>query len=114
MHPKPPSRREPINQKTDAFEYEVTNFIEALLEFIGIEDTPTYTRSQMSNQTEIIDNVLKSSEYLDTEYITRKILAVLGDVDKAEEMLKRIQSEEVNRYTPTEHIAAEEQGVIEE
>lgn len=89
---------EPINQKTDLFEMQVTAFINNLLELIGIDDMPTYTRSQMSNQEEIITTVLQCGEYLDDEYITEKILTVLGDGDKVEEVMKRKTEEQANRY----------------
>ena len=89
---------EPLNQKTDAFEYQVTDFIETLLEFLGIDDSPTYTRSQMSNRSETLQDVLSASEYLDTEYMTKKILTLLGDADKAEEVLQKIQGEELDRF----------------
>ena len=65
---------EPINQKTDQFEYQVTDFIQGILELAGIEDEPTYTRSQMSNQSELVEMVLQCAEYLDDEYVTTKIL----------------------------------------
>ena len=51
---------EPLNQKTDAFEYQVTDFIETLLEFLGIDDKPSYTRSQMSNRSETLQDVLSA------------------------------------------------------
>lgn len=92
---------EPLNQKTDDFEYCVTDFIEGILALVGIEDTPTYTRSQMSNRAEIIQNVLSASEYLDTEYITQKTLTLLGDADKFEEVKQRKASEEIGRYGTT-------------
>ena len=108
---------EPINQKTDQFEYCVTEFINDILELAGIEDEPTYTRSQMSNQTEIIGNVLQAAEYLDSEYITRKILTVLGDADKVEEIMKRLQAEEIDRYSQlekeNEELKAQQNQIVE-
>lgn len=89
---------EPINQKTDAFEYCVTDFINGILALAGIDDEPSYTRSQMSNQTEIIETVLQAAEYLDDEYITKKILTLLGDADKATDVLKRRDAESAARY----------------
>ena len=93
---------EPINQKTDQFEYCVTEFIKGILELAGIEDEPTYTRSQMSNQSELLDMVLQSAEYLDDEYVTTKILTLLGDADKAQEVLKRKDAEAADRYKQQE------------
>ena len=92
---------EPINQKTDQFEYQVTAFIDGILALAGIEDEPTYTRSQMSNQTEMVDLLLLAGEYLDDEYITTKILTILGDGDKVKEVLERKSAEDLNRFSNT-------------
>ena len=93
---------EPINQKTDQFEYCVTEFINGILELAGIEDEPTYTRSQMSNQSEMLEMVLQCAEYLDEEYVTTKILTLLGDSDKVQEVLKRKDAEAADRYKQQE------------
>ena len=93
---------EPINQKTDQFEYQVTEFINGILALAGIDDEPTYTRSQMSNQSETLDMVLQAAEYLDDEYVTTKILTLLGDADKAQEVLKRKDAEAADRYKQME------------
>ena len=93
---------EPINQKTDQFEYQVTEFINGILALAGIDDEPTYTRSQMSNQSEMLEMVLQSAEYLDDEYVTTKILTLLGDADKAQEVLKRKDAEAADRYKQME------------
>lgn len=92
------SAYEPLNQKTDQFEYCVNDFIMGILELAGIEDEPTYTRSQMSNRAETLDMVLQSAEYLDEEYVTKKILTLLGDADELEEVLKRKAEMELNRF----------------
>ena len=93
---------EPINQKTDQFEYQVTEFIQGILALAGIDDEPTYTRSQMSNQSELLEMVLQCAEYLDDEYVTTKILTLLGDADKANEVLKRKDAESADRYKQQE------------
>ena len=93
---------EPINQKTDQFEYQVTEFINGILALAGIDDEPTYTRSQMSNQSETLETVLQAAEYLDDEYVTTKILTLLGDADKAQEVLKRKDAEAADRYKQME------------
>ena len=80
---------EPLNQKTDDFEYEVTEFIEKILHIANIDDEPTYTRSQLSNRSETLQNIILASEYLDDEYVTEKILSLFGDIDKVEEVLKK-------------------------
>ena len=93
---------EPINQKTDQFEHQVTEFINGILALAGIDDEPTYTRSQMSNQSELLEMVLQCAEYLDDEYVTTKILTLLGDADKAQEVLKRKDAEAADRYKQME------------
>lgn len=93
---------EPLNQKTDDFEYQVTAFIDSILLLAGIDDEPTYSRSQLSNRSEVIQNVLSAAEYLDDEYITKKILTLLGDGDEAKEVLKRKDAEMADRYKQLE------------
>lgn len=88
---------EPINQKTDLFEYQVTEFIEKILKVAGIEDTPTYTRSQTSNRSETIQDVLSAGDILPEKYMIEKILTLLGDIDKIEEVLGEKMADELSR-----------------
>ena len=80
----------------------MTEFINGILALAGIDDEPTYTRSQMSNQSEMLEMVLQCAEYLDDEYVTTKILTLLGDADKAKEVLKRKDAEAADRYKQIE------------
>ena len=96
---------EPMNNKADQFEYCVIDFINGILEVTGIEDTPTFTRSYLINTQEEIQTVLQAATYLDDEYVTRKILTLLGDADKAEELIKAMEENDYRRMTggePTE------------
>jgi SPP1 family phage portal protein len=95
------SAYEPLNQKTDDFEYMVTDFIEGILALVGIVDTPTYTRSQLSNRKEIVEIINTSAETLPDEYRTKKILTVLGDGDDLDEIMQQKASEEIGRYSTT-------------
>ena len=88
---------EPMNNKADQFEYCVIDFLNGILEVAGIEDTPTFTRSYLINTQEEISTVLQASAYLDDEYVTRKILTILGDADKADEIIKAIEENDYNR-----------------
>ena len=56
----------------------------------------------MSNQSETLEMVLQAAEYLDDEYVTTKILTLLGDADKAREVLKRKDAESAERYKQME------------
>lgn len=89
---------EPLNAKTDLFEYQVTEFIDGILAIVGIEDEPTYTRSLIVNQQEMIQNLVTSAEYLSADYITRKVLEILGDIDKADEVMEQKLVDETSRY----------------
>lgn len=89
---------EPLNAKTDLFEYQVTEFIDGILALVGIEDEPTYTRSLIVNQQEMIQNLVTSAEYLSADYITRKVLEILGDIDKVDDVLSQRLSEEAGRF----------------
>ena len=89
---------EPLNQRTDKFEYCVTQFVKGILELAGIDDEPTYTRSQMSNRAETLEMVLQAAEYLDDEYVVTKILTLFGDADKVQEVLKRKDAAAIDRF----------------
>lgn len=94
------SAYEPINQKTDQFETKVTEFIGGILALAGIDDMPTYTRSQMSNQAETLNMVLAAANHLDDEYVTKKVLSLLGDIDQIDDVMKRKAADALNRYAP--------------
>lgn len=89
---------EPLNSKTDLFEYQVTEFIDGILKLAGIEDEPTYTRSLIVNQQETIQNLITASNYLSSDYITQKVLEVLGDIDKVEEVKEQIINTDMDRF----------------
>ena len=90
---------EPLNQKLDAYEAEISDFISRLLTVAGVEDEPTYTRSIIVNRTEEITTVVNSALYLDDQYVTEKIMTLLGDKDKIEEVLDKQAAEDIQRMT---------------
>jgi len=89
---------EPVNEKADGYEYCILEFIKEICRLAGVEDNPSFTRSVIVNATEIIQDVLQAAPYLSAEYVTEKILTVLGDGDKAEAVLKAIDGEDINRF----------------
>ena len=88
---------EPLNSKTDQYEYCVRDFLSRLLEIAGLEDTPTFTRSVIVNNQEEMQLVIQSAQFLDPEYITRKLLELLGDGDKADEIIEKMAADELAR-----------------
>lgn len=87
----------PLDLKTDKFEAEVTRFIAEILRLAGIDDQPSYTRNQIINKSEEVQALLLGAEYYDEEYITKKLLAINGDIDQYEEMMRRKSAEEIDR-----------------
>lgn len=100
---------EPMNNKADMYEYCIIDFLQNLMEIVGIDDDPSFTRSMIINTQEEISNVIQAATYVSEEYITRKILELLGDGDKADDMLEEMQNEEAER-----EIGGEEEDYVEE
>ena len=90
---------EPINSKCDKFEYQVLDFLNGIMAVAGIEDEPTFTRSMMTNQSEMVQVLLQAGQFLSQDYISRKLLDLLGDGDKADEVLSDIEQENIDRFT---------------
>lgn len=88
---------EPQNIKADQFEYCVLDFLDGIKRVAGIKDKATFQRSTVINRREEVETVVISASYLTNEYITRKVLDILGDGDKAEEILKQLDEEAIKR-----------------
>ena len=93
---------EPLNSKTDLFETQVTRTIKNILQFIGIDDSPTYTRSKVVNKEEEIQTVLQAATTLPHEYIFRKVLEILGDQDKADDLWDTYIADEIGNMRAEE------------
>lgn len=101
-----------LDLKADDFEFNVIDFLQGILAVLGIEDDPTFTRNKIVNANEQIGTLVQARDYLDDEYITRKIMEILGDGDMADEVLKRIDAEAMERINvpPTEPDMTGEDG----
>lgn len=90
---------EPLNEKADDFEYCVIDFINGVLELAGIQgEKPTFTRSYIVNTTELIQNIIQSAEHLSEDYVTEKLLQLLGDGDKLKDVLKEKDAQEMTTF----------------
>lgn len=89
---------EPLNSKTDQYEYCVREFLKGILAVAEIDDEPSFTRSIIVNSQEEIQLVLQAGQYLEPTYVTRKILTLLGDGDLADEMVKQLTADELDRF----------------
>lgn len=90
---------EPLNSKTDLLEYQVTEFVDGILAIAGIDDEPTYTRSMIINQGETIQNLVSAAQYLSDDYVTKKILETLGDIDSVEEVVNQRIEDNYSRFS---------------
>ena len=89
---------EPVNEKADGYEYCIIEFINGILALAGVEDTPTFTRSMVVNATENIQVILQGAQYLSADYVTGKILTLLGDGDQTEDVLKAMDNDDMSRF----------------
>lgn len=89
---------EPLDEKTNEYEYCVLDFLYRILALANIPDeNPSFTRSRIVNVEEEVNMILAAANYLPQEYITKKLLMLFGDVDKTDEVLKMIQEEQMQR-----------------
>jgi enoyl reductase-like protein len=90
---------EPLNEKCDMFEFCVNECVNGILAVLGIDDSVTFVRSKMANKNEEIQALLSGAEYLSQEYITKKLLTILGDIDLVDEVMAQIADESMNRMS---------------
>ncbi len=88
---------EPINSKADMYEYCVRDFLGGLFKIVGIESDVSFTRSTIINVQESIQVLVQSAQFLSEDYITRKILELFGDGDKAEDVIAGMIGENIDR-----------------
>ncbi len=89
---------EDLNAKCDDFEYQVLDFIQGILGVAGIDDEATFTRSQIVNKEETMSLILQASSYLSQDYVTKKILDLIGDGDMAEDVLNQMNEDDMSRF----------------
>lgn len=100
----------PQNNKADELEYCILDCIHGLLNVAGLPDeTPSFTRSMIVNAQEEVQTVVVAATYLSAEYVTTKILTLLGDGDKADEVLSQMNADDVSRLGGDENIPPEPQ-----
>lgn len=64
---------QPMDEEASDFEYQISEFVQQLLALMGIDDTPVFKRTRISNQKEQVDMVMSEAQYLDHETILRKL-----------------------------------------
>ena len=88
---------EDFSKKADRYEYCVIKFVDEILALAGIDDNVTFTRSMIVNVNETVTTLLQCAQYLPQDYVTKKILNLLGDGDQYEDIQKQIDEENMER-----------------
>lgn len=91
---------QPMDEEADAFEYQITEFIQQILALIGIEDTPVFKRNRLSNELEQVQMVMMEADYLDDETLLSKLPNIT--VDEVANILAKKYEENENRFTEEE------------
>lgn len=87
---------EPLNEAADEFEYCTIQYILSLLELLGIEDYPKFTRSMERNKAEETQMVMQAASVLDAETIVDSLPFLTPE--QKEEVKKRNAAEEIERF----------------
>lgn len=90
---------EPLNQKLDLLEMQLLDFIDGILALAGIDDSATFTRSKLVNRTEEIQALMSTAMIMDSEYLVEKIMTLLGDKERVQDVLNKIDSDDIQRLS---------------
>jgi len=86
----------PMDEEADAFEYQLIRSIRMILDMMGIDDVPLFSRNRISNQREQTEMVLAAAQYLDQQTILEKIPWIT--VDEIPGILERVDGENAARF----------------
>lgn len=89
----------PLDNKADDFEYQILDFIKNLMLIAGVDNKATFTRSYILNVQEEVTTVISAASFTGDVYTTEKVLTILGDGDKAEEIIKQQEADEIARFS---------------
>ena len=97
----------PMDEEADAFEYEIIDFIQQILEMMGIEDTPQFKRNRVSNQKEQTDMVVVAAPWLDDQTVLEKLPFIT--VDEVDVILARKDADSFSRFENMDDETPEEE-----
>ena len=87
----------PVDLKADMYEYELIEFVQSVLDLLGVEDMPKFKRNRVVNESEMVQTVLMKADRLDEE----TVLSELGyEPEQIEEIIRKLEDSANNRYTP--------------
>jgi hypothetical protein len=87
-----------MDEEADDFEYEIIEFVQAILEMMGETEgtTPIFKRNRVSNQKEQTEMVVAAAQYLDDQTILEKLPFIT--VDEVDDILARKDGESHDRF----------------
>jgi hypothetical protein len=85
-----------MDEEADDFEYQVNEFVQQILDLVGIEDYPQFDRNRISNEKEETEMIMLAANYLDPETILRKLPFI--SVDEVDDILFKLEDESVDRF----------------
>ena len=99
---------QPMDEEASDFEYQVGEFVQQVLRLMGVEDSPVFSRSRISNQSEQVSMVVQEAEWLDHETILRKLPNI--DPSEVPGIIERTDEESSSRMGPLMGAAAVSAG----
>ena len=97
---------QPMDEEADDLEFQIDEFIQQILNLMGIEDSPIFKRNRISNQKEQTDMVLSAADYLDDETILSKLPFIT--VDEIYRILANKDAEDQETFAQEEDMEDEE------
>lgn len=89
---------EPLNTATNVFELvQLSSYLSKILALAGIKDTFSFKRDAAVNRQEEIQTLAMLAPYVDDQYIRESGMTILGDVDKIEEVSRRVDADAAER-----------------
>lgn len=86
---------QPMDNKANDFEKQITKCIKQLLSIAGIDDVPSYQRNKVASESEQVSMVMMEAQYLDEETVLKKLPNI--SPDEVKEILKRKDAEDQER-----------------
>ena len=89
-----------MDEEADDFEYQVNEFVQQILNLIGIEDYPVFDRNRISNEKEETEMIMLAANYLDPQTVLEKLPFIT--VDEVDSILARTGKEDQDTFTTGE------------
>ena len=91
---------EPLNVATNVFELaHLQPYVSQILALAGIDDTFTFKRDSNTNVQEAIQTLIMLAPYTDSQYVRETGMSLLGDVDKIEDVSRRMDADAAARLS---------------